>query len=87
MNNFYSVLLLIYLILNIRKTYSLQPTAEFWTYSFCLQLILKRNKRVILTFHASATSSLTRIERETQLFKNTYFQNLCMILYLSLVII
>jgi len=65
----------------------LQSTAEFWTYLFCLQPILKRNKRLILTFHASATSILTRIERETQLFKNKYFQNLRMILHLSLVII
>jgi len=45
------------------------------------------NKRIILTFVASATSSLTKIVRETQLFKNTYFQNLCMILHLSFVII
>jgi len=79
MNNLYSLLLLTYLILNIRKTYSLQSTAEFWTYSFFLQPIIKRNKRIIMTYHASATSSLKRIERETQLFKNTYFQNLCMI--------
>jgi len=48
---------------------------------------LERNKAIILTFHAFATSSLTRTERETQLCKNTYFQNLCMILHLSLVII